>query len=81
MHITIITAQGFNELDSFIALGILSRVKRSGWRVSICAPEDSVTSMNGVTVRAQSTLREACSADVVLIGSGIKTREFVAAQR
>jgi transcriptional regulator GlxA family with amidase domain len=78
MHITIITLQGFNELDSFIALGILNRIKRSDWRVSICAPEDSVTSMNGVTVRAQSTLREACSADVVLIGSGVKTREFVA---
>ena len=38
MHIAIVTAEGFNELDSFIALGILNRVKRSSWRVSICAP-------------------------------------------
>jgi transcriptional regulator GlxA family with amidase domain len=77
MHIAIVTAQGFNELDSFVALGILNRVKRPGWRVSLCAPDESITSMNGVTVRAQIGLAEAGSADVVLFGSGIKTREFV----
>lgn len=77
MHIAIITAQGFNELDSFIALGILNRIKRADWRVSICAPEAAVTSMNGVTVQAQSRLAEACSAEVVLVGSGAMTREFV----
>ena len=77
MHIAIVTAQGFNELDSFIALGILNRVKKPGWRVSICAPEEFITSMNGVTVKAQSRLADACSADVVLFGSGTKTREFV----
>lgn len=77
MHIAIITAQGFNELDSFIALGILNRIKPADWRVSICAPEAAVTSMNGVTVQAQSRLAEACSAEVVLVGSGAMTREFV----
>ncbi|MFV0665328.1 DJ-1/PfpI family protein [Denitromonas sp.] len=77
MHIAIITAQGFNELDSFIALGILNRIKRADWRVSICAPEAAVTSMNGVAVQAQSRLAEACSAEVVLVGSGAMTREFV----
>ena len=34
MHIAILTFDGFNELDSFIALGILNRVKRPGWRVA-----------------------------------------------
>jgi transcriptional regulator GlxA family with amidase domain len=77
MHITILTAQGFNELDSFIALGILNRVKRPGWRVSICGPDEKLTSMNGVVVQAQATLAEANTADVVLVGSGMKTREFV----
>lgn len=77
MHITILTFQGFNELDSFIALGVLNRIKKPGWRVSICSPEASVTSMNGVTVQAQSTLAEACAADVVLVGSGLQTREVV----
>ena len=27
MHIAILTFQGFNELDSFIALGVLNRIK------------------------------------------------------
>jgi len=78
MHIAIVTAEGFNELDSFIALGILNRVKRPGWRVTVCSPAASVTSMNGVTVHAQSSLADAAAADVVLLGSGMQTREFVA---
>ncbi|NML15944.1 DJ-1/PfpI family protein [Azohydromonas caseinilytica] len=77
MHIAILTAQGFNELDSFIALGILNRVKRPGWRASICGPDETLTSMNGVVVQAQIRLAEANAADVVLVGSGMKTREFV----
>ncbi|MBU6437817.1 MAG: DJ-1/PfpI family protein [Betaproteobacteria bacterium] len=78
MHIAILTFDGFNELDSFIALGVLNRVKRAGWRVSICCPTPTVTSMNGVTVHAQSTLAEAATADAVIVGSGIKTRDVVA---
>ena len=77
MHIAILTFQGFNELDSFVALGVLHRIKRPSWRVSICCPEPTVTSMNGVVVHAQSTLAEAASADVVLVGSGMQTREVV----
>jgi transcriptional regulator GlxA family with amidase domain len=77
MHIAILTFQGFNELDSFIALGVLNRIKKPEWRVTICCPEPSVTSMNGVTVQAQSTLAEARSADAVIVGSGIRTREVV----
>ncbi|MBT9551447.1 MAG: DJ-1/PfpI family protein [Hydrogenophaga sp.] len=77
MHIAILTFQGFNELDSFIALGVLHRIKRPGWRVSICCPEPTVTSMNGVVVHAQSTLAEAATADAVLMGSGMQTREVV----
>lgn len=76
MHIAILTFEGFNELDSFIALGILNRIKRPDWRVSLCCPENTVTSMNGVTLHAQSTLAEACKADVVLFGSGMKTRDI-----
>jgi transcriptional regulator GlxA family with amidase domain len=77
MNIAILTFQGFNELDSFIALGVLNRIKQPGWRVTICCPEPVVTSMNGVTVHAQSGLEEAASADAVLIGSGIQTREVI----
>lgn len=77
MHIAILTFQGFNELDSLIALGVLNRVKKPGWRVTLCCPQPLVTSMNGVVVHAQSTLAEAASADAVIVGSGIKTREIV----
>ena len=78
MHIAILTFQGFNELDSLIALGILNRIKKPGWRVSLCCPESEVTSMNGVTLRAQSSLEEVPSADAVIVGSGMRTREVVA---
>ena len=78
MKIAILTFQGFNELDSFIALGVLNRVRKPGWRVALCCPEPEVTSMNGVTVRAQCSLEEARSADAVIVGSGIRTREIAA---
>jgi len=77
MHITILTFQGFNELDSMIALGILNRIKKPDWRVTICCPELQVTSMNGVTVHAQSTLEDTHLADAVIIGSGVQTRQIV----
>jgi len=77
MHIAILTFQGFNELDSLIALGVLNRIKKPTWRVTLCCPEPMVTSMNGVTVHAQSSLAEAGSADAVIVGSGSKTREVV----
>ncbi|MCC7215165.1 MAG: DJ-1/PfpI family protein [Burkholderiales bacterium] len=77
MHIAILTFQGFNELDSLIALGILNRVRRPDWRVTLCCPEPTVTSMNGVVVHAGSALSEAASASAVIVGSGMKTREIV----
>lgn len=77
MHIAILTFDGFNELDSLIALGILNRIRKLGWRVTLSCPTPTVTSMNGVTLHGQSTLAEACDADAVLFGSGMKTREIV----
>ncbi|MES2818747.1 MAG: DJ-1/PfpI family protein [Pseudomonadota bacterium] len=78
MHIAILTFEGFNELDSLIALGVLNRVKKPGWRVSIASPSPRVRSMNGLVIEAQATLREASEADAVLVGSGMQTREVVA---
>ena len=78
MHIAILTFDGFNELDSLIAFGLLSRVRMLGdtqWRVSIASPAPRVTSMNGLTLDAHIDLPEACTADAVVIGSGMKTRE------
>jgi hypothetical protein len=34
MHIAILTFEGYNELDSLIALGVLNRVRNTDWRVS-----------------------------------------------
>ncbi|MBN0986237.1 DJ-1/PfpI family protein [Amphritea pacifica] len=78
MHIAILTFDGFNELDSLIALGILNRVKRPGWRVSIASPTPRVASMNGVVIDRHIPLREANNVDAVLLGSGMKTRNIVA---
>jgi transcriptional regulator GlxA family with amidase domain len=78
MHIAILTFEGFNELDSLIALGVLNRVKLPGWRVSIASPTARVRSMNGVVLEAQSSLQDASDADAVLVGSGMLTREVVA---
>lgn len=78
MHIAILTFEGFNELDSLIALGILNRIKKPGWRVSIASPTPRVRSMNGVVLEAQASLAEACRADAVLVGSGMRTRDVVA---
>ena len=78
MNIAILTFDGFNELDSLIALGVLNRVKRPDWRVTLACPTATVTSMNGVTIHAQSSLDDVSDADAVIVGSGIKTREIAA---
>ena len=80
MHIAILTFEGFNELDSLIALGVLNRVKLPDWRVSIASPTPRVRSMNGVVVEAMATVEEACAADAVIVGSGMQTHEVVADQ-
>ncbi|MDQ2819295.1 MAG: DJ-1/PfpI family protein [Pseudomonadota bacterium] len=78
MHIAILTFDGFNELDSLIALGILNCVKQPGWQLSIASPTAQVTSMNGLVLTAHIGLAEASQADAVIVGSGMKTREVVA---
>jgi transcriptional regulator GlxA family with amidase domain len=78
MHIAILTFEGFNELDSLIALGILNRVRKPDWRVSIASPTARVRSMNGVVLEAQASLSEVSEADAVIVGSGIQTRQVVA---
>src|SRR5438105_5719069 len=74
MRIAILTFDGFNELDSFIALGLLNRLRASGWKAEITGPSARITSMNGVVVEAQQPLEFANEADAVIFGSGIYTR-------
>ncbi|WP_448132091.1 DJ-1/PfpI family protein [Stutzerimonas chloritidismutans] len=75
MHIAIVTSDGFNELDSLIALGILNRIKRPGWRGALASPSETVTSMNDVRLYRQASLDELEFCDAVLVGSSIRTRE------
>ncbi|HEX9172049.1 MAG TPA: DJ-1/PfpI family protein [Telluria sp.] len=77
MHIAILTFEGFNEIDSLVALGILNRIKKPGWRVSIASPGKDVRSMNGVLIESHVSLQEASAADAVIVGSGILTRDIV----
>ncbi len=76
MQIAVLTFDGFNELDSFVAAVILNRMSAKGWAAHITSPTPLVTSMNGVTVQRQKPLEFAREADAVLIGSGIRTREI-----
>lgn len=78
MRIAVLTFDGFNELDSFVAAAILNRMKAKGWTAQIACPTETVTSMNGVTIQRQQPLEFAAEADAVLIGSGVKTREVAA---
>ncbi|HSI18629.1 MAG TPA: DJ-1/PfpI family protein [Sphingomonas sp.] len=78
MKIAVLTFDGFNELDSFVAAAILNRMKPQGWAAYITSPSKEVTSLNGVAIRCQQPLDFAAEADAVLIGSGIRTREIAA---
>ena len=78
MQIAILTLDGFNELDSFIAAGVMNRMKSQGWAAHITCPTPQVTSMAGVTIQRQKPLDFLTEADAVLIGSGIRTRDYAA---
>ncbi|WP_375250984.1 DJ-1/PfpI family protein [Sphingomonas sp.] len=78
MQVAVLTFDGFNELDSFVAAAILNRLRPHGWAAHITAPTETVTSMNGVVVHRQRPLAFVEEADAVLIGSGIRTREIAA---
>ncbi len=75
MRVAILTFDGFNELDSFVAAALLNRVP--GWQACITAPETRVVSMNGIAVEAQQGMEFAEDADIVLVGSGVRTREVI----
>lgn len=78
MQIAVLTFDGYNELDSFVAAAILNRMKAKGWAAYITSPTPEVTSMNGVRVLRQRPLEFVAEADAVIIGSGICTRDIAA---
>jgi transcriptional regulator GlxA family with amidase domain len=78
VHIAILTFDGYNELDSLIAFGVLNRIQKADWRVSIASPGPRVRSRGGLVVESHVPLSEANAADAVIVGSGRRTREVVA---
>ena len=81
MQVAVVTFDGFNELDSFIASALINRCRRDGLEAFITTPAPVVTSMNGVEVTGQRPMEFVAEADVVLVGSGGKTRDVVADDR
>ncbi|MFE4551416.1 DJ-1/PfpI family protein [Streptomyces sp. NPDC056785] len=81
MQVAVVTFDGFNELDSFIASALINRCRGDGLEAFVTTPTPVVTSMNGVRVTGQRPMEFATEADVVLIGSGVRTREVVADDR
>lgn len=77
MRIAVLTFEGFNELDSFIAAAMINRVKQPELKALIVCPAEKVASMNGVVVHSQAPLSLAREADAVIVGSGVRTRELV----
>lgn len=77
MRIAVLTFEGFNELDSFIASAMLNRVKHPELKALIVCPSERVASMNGVIVQSQAPLSFAREADAVIVGSGVGTRDLV----
>jgi transcriptional regulator GlxA family with amidase domain len=77
-RVAVVTYDGFNELDSFIAAALINRAP--GITAHITTPTPAVTSLNGVEIRGQKPLAFAAEADAVLIGSGIRTRDVAAAE-
>lgn len=76
MRIAIVIFDGFDEIDAFVPLGLLSRTL--GWKVQLAAPVARATSLNGVTVDAQQPLAYANTADAVLFGGNLYARAIAA---
>ena len=74
MRLSILTFDGFNEIDTFLIFHVLNRVRHADWIVELCGPTHSVVSMNGVTITPLIPLELAGKADAVVIGSGTQTR-------
>lgn len=76
MRAAIVTFDGYNELDSFVALALLNRA--AGWRAEIVSDRQRVVSMNGVGIDTAQPIEALPHYDVVLIGSGVRTQAVAA---
>src|SRR6185369_506043 len=77
MRIAILTFDGFNEIDSFVASYMINRAAPPGWKAEITCASPVVESGRGVRVSAQQPLEFAREADAVVVGSGKLTARLV----
>ena len=78
LRIAVVTFEGFNELDSFIASAMVNRVRQPRQlQALIVCPTPQVSSMNGVVVHSQAPFAFVREADAVIVGSGVRTRDVV----
>ena len=75
MRISILTFDGFNEIDALLALNLLNR--SGNIQAEIVAPTEKLVSMNGLEIRAQNSLESLSESDAVIVGSGRNTSEIV----
>jgi hypothetical protein len=81
MQVAEVTFDGFSELDSFIASALINQCRKEGLEAFITTPTPVVTSLNGVEVSGQRPMDFVTEAGIVLIGSGVKTRDVIADDR
>jgi transcriptional regulator GlxA family with amidase domain len=74
VRVAILAFDGFDELDAFVAFGLLNRLAALGWKAEIASPAAQLTSVNGLALQAQQPLEFANQADAVLFAGGIYTR-------
>jgi transcriptional regulator GlxA family with amidase domain len=74
VHVAILAFDGFDELDAFVAFGLLNRLAPLGWKAEIAGPAAQLTSMDGLVLQAQQPLEFANQADAVLFAGGLYTR-------
>lgn len=77
MNIAILTFNGFNEIDCLVAFRILKWLNRDDWNIKICCPDKEVSSAGGLQIKAQAMIEDANTADGVIVGSGIFTRDII----
>ena len=74
MRIAIVIFDGFDEIDTFVSLGLLNRLGTLGWKAELTAPVRRATSMHGVTVEVARPLSFANRADAVVLGANLYAR-------
>lgn len=74
MKISIVTFDGFTDLDLFILWDLLNRVERADWQVKLLGDKAAHVSGTGIEVKMHAPLEGANSSAAVLFCSGRGTR-------